>query len=136
MMELEARAYDASGNIGYSDVVNVTVSNDDSPPEVVIENPVDGSEVSGFVTVDVSATDNGNVAMVSLSIDGEEVEVAYDSTTLSYKWNAKSPGGKGNGKGNGKKSKVSSSAISTLTAVAEDEGGNRSSTTAKVSITK
>ncbi|NIN36666.1 MAG: S8 family serine peptidase, partial [Gammaproteobacteria bacterium] len=101
MMELEARAYDASGNTGYSDIVNVTVSNDDSPPEVIIENPVDGSEVSGFVTVDVSATDNGNVAMISLTIDGEEVEVTYDSTTLSYKWNAKSPGGKG--KGNGKK---------------------------------
>nr|NIN35498.1 hypothetical protein [Gammaproteobacteria bacterium]NIO62201.1 hypothetical protein [Gammaproteobacteria bacterium]NIQ19389.1 hypothetical protein [Gammaproteobacteria bacterium]NIT40860.1 hypothetical protein [Gammaproteobacteria bacterium] len=52
----------------------------------------------------------------------------------SYKWNAKSPGGKG--KGNGKKGTVSGSVISTLTAVAEDEGGNRSSTTAKVSITK
>ncbi|NIN34452.1 MAG: hypothetical protein GTO60_04905, partial [Gammaproteobacteria bacterium] len=101
MMELEARAYDASGNIGYSDVVNVTVSNDDSPPEVIIENPLDGSEVSGFVTVDISASDNGEVAMISLTIDGEEVMVANDSNTLSYKWNAKSPGGKG--KGNGKK---------------------------------
>nr|NIP52403.1 S8 family serine peptidase [Phycisphaerae bacterium]NIQ74796.1 S8 family serine peptidase [Gammaproteobacteria bacterium]NIR93957.1 S8 family serine peptidase [Gammaproteobacteria bacterium]NIV26340.1 S8 family serine peptidase [Gammaproteobacteria bacterium]NIW10481.1 S8 family serine peptidase [Gammaproteobacteria bacterium] len=128
-IDLEARAYDAAGNVGYSDVVTATVSNtnDETPPEVIIENPVNGSEVSGFVTVDVSAIDNGDVAMISLTIDGEEVMVTNDSTTLSYKWRTKPPRGKG---------KNSGPAISTLTAVAEDMGGNRSSTTAKVSITK
>ena len=70
--ELSAIAYDASGNIGYSNSVTVYVSNsqDTTTPEVAITSPAGESTVSGGATVRVSAIDNVEVNRVELYING------------------------------------------------------------------
>ena len=43
----------------YLDDVNVTTSNDTTPPVVTVTSPQNGAQVSGTVTVSASATDPG-----------------------------------------------------------------------------
>lgn len=121
-LALQARAYDAAGNTGSSETVTLSVSNDTIPPTVSILSPASGGTVSGTVTVSVSAIDNAKVAKVSLAIDGQEVAVSYGAS-LKYSWSV--PGVKGKGKGAG--------GTSTLTARAEDAGGNTGAATISVS---
>jgi hypothetical protein len=54
---LMARAYDASGNVGASAPVSITVNNDVTPPVVTITSPAVGSVLQGVVTVAVEASD-------------------------------------------------------------------------------
>ncbi len=72
--ELMAKAYDTAGNEGRSSVTTVTVANesddDTQAPLVAITSVQDGALVSGGITVDVSATDEGGVALVELYVDG------------------------------------------------------------------
>lgn len=124
-LALQARAVDTAGNAAVSSMVNVTVSNDITPPVVTITNPKNGSTVSGTVAVNVSATDDKKVAKITLTIDGKEVAVAYGAS-LSYSWNTDGKGGRG-----GKKAQSSSGAIA---ARAEDAAGNQA--TASVSVIK
>jgi hypothetical protein len=90
---LVAKAYDASGNVGTSQSIAVTVANssgnvvDSTPPVVTISNPKNGSTVSGNVAVAVAASDNVQVAGVTLYINGQQV--ASGSSSLSYKWNTR-----------------------------------------------
>ncbi len=44
---------------------------DNIPPNVSITNPIEGSTVSGTITVDVSATDNDKVSKVELYVDSQ-----------------------------------------------------------------
>jgi len=80
---LQAKAYDAAGNLGTSSSVSVTVANNTVPPTVTIGNPVSGAVVSGSVSISVSATDPDKVSQISLTIDGKQVALSYGST-LSY----------------------------------------------------
>ncbi|HRH87213.1 MAG TPA: S8 family serine peptidase [Rubrivivax sp.] len=119
---LVAKAYDASGNVGTSQSISVTVANstgnvvDSTPPVVTISNPKNGSVVSGTVTVAVGASDNVQVAGVTLYING--AQVASGSSSLSYKWNArKAPKG-----------------ANSIQAVARDSSGN--STTSSIQVTR
>jgi hypothetical protein len=123
---LVARAFDAAGNSTSSTSVGVTIANavaaatpvaDTTPPTVTISNPPNGSRVNGFVTVNVSSADNTGVASLSLSIDGS-VKFTGNVASTSYKWNTKS-------------TKVGSHTIS---AVATDRAGNR--TTQTIQVTK
>jgi thermitase len=109
-LPLQARAYDAAGNAASSATVTVTVANDTTPPTVAITSPAAGSTVSGTVAVNVSASDNKQVAKISLTIDGSQVAISYGSS-LSYSW--KVPKAKGKG-----------SATSTISAQALDAAGN------------
>jgi hypothetical protein len=121
-VSLQARAYDAAGNSASSGTVTVTVSNaasDTTPPAVTITNPVNGSTVSGTVSISVSATDDQKIAKIALSIDGQQVSVAYGSS-LSYNWSVP------------KSKNQKKPARSTLAARAEDAAGN--ATTASVSV--
>ncbi|WP_287125809.1 Ig-like domain-containing protein, partial [Desulfobacter sp.] len=72
--ELLAVAYDTAGNEGRSSVTTVTVANesddDTQAPLVAITSIQGGALVSGGITVDVSATDEGGVAIVELYVDG------------------------------------------------------------------
>ncbi|ACN15734.1 putative alkaline serine protease (subtilase family protein) [Desulforapulum autotrophicum HRM2] len=72
--ELMAVAYDTAGNAGWSSVITVTVANesddDTQAPVVAITSIQGGALVSGGITVDVSATDEGGVALVELYLDG------------------------------------------------------------------
>jgi hypothetical protein len=121
-LNLQARAYDGAGNSASSSTVAVTISNtakDTTAPSVSISNPANGSTVSGTVSVNVSATDNQNVAKITLTIDGKQVTVSYGSS-LSYNWSV--PKAKGRNKN------------STISARADDAAGNAA--TASVSVTR
>ena len=72
---LQARAYDAAGNMGSSGFITVTVLNvtpDVTPPTVQITSPVNGASVAGkTMHVDVTASDNVGVTRVDLLVDGK-----------------------------------------------------------------
>ena len=86
---LQARAYDAAGNVGWSTPVSVTVANSGSPggdsqaPSVSLGAPVAGATVSGSVSVWATASDNVGVAKVDLLVDGS---VVGTDSTYPYAW--------------------------------------------------
>ena len=82
---LHTRAYDAAGNAANSNPLVLAVSNDAVTPTVNITSPQNGTLVSGPVPITVRASDSNRVARLSLSINGQEVAVAY-GTSLSYVW--------------------------------------------------
>ena len=65
--------------------ITLAVANDTSTPTVNISNPQNGELVAGPIPIKVTASDSKRIAKVSLSINGQEVAVAY-GTTLSYLW--------------------------------------------------
>ena len=120
-----AIARDAAGNRRTSAPVTVTVANapppppgDTTPPTVRITTPVNGATISGTVTVEASASDNVGVAGVQFQLDGanggaEDTAAPY---SISFDTTATSNGSH------------------TLTAVARDAAGNRT-TSASVTVT-
>jgi len=123
---LLAKAFDAAGNAS-SATVTVKIVNDTTAPTVLLKSPTNGSTVTGVVTVSATATDNKKVAKIALSIDGNQVSVAYGSS-LSYSWDT-APKVKGGGR---KSTQTSSSPVPHgLTVTATDEAGN----TAQQSLT-
>ena len=110
---LNAKAYDASGNVA-SSTVSVNVANqvttaDVTPPTVAVVKPLNGQTVSGMVSISVLASDNVALSKVSLYIDG--ALVASGNGGLSYNWNSR---------------KVSAGSHS-IKAVASDAAGNSAS---------
>ncbi len=92
-MTLSAVASDAAGNDGQSAGVTVTVRNqpnaaDTTPPTVSISNPVNGSTVSGTVSILVSAQDNVSVARIELYINGQ-LNSTVTGSSLSTRWNTR-----------------------------------------------
>lgn len=94
---LTAAAYDAAGNEADSAAVAVSVANDSpavaadtTAPTLTINNPVDGSRVSGMVLISTTAADDsGNAGITQvLSIDGAVAGSAIGAD-IHYKWNAK-----------------------------------------------
>lgn len=85
---LQARAYDAAGNVGYTALATVTV--DGTPPTGAFVAPAPGATVSDEVLFQVSAADDLAVARVVFYVDGVEVgrdetapwEVTWDSGTV------------------------------------------------------
>jgi hypothetical protein len=114
---LTAVAHDAAGNTRTSAPVTVTVSNgpaaDAAPPMVSISSPANGATVSGTITVSASASDNVGVVGVEFFLDGVR---GGDDTTAPYSvpWDT-------TGTANGQH---------TLTAVARDAAGNRTTSAA------
>lgn len=80
---LQSKAYDAANNVGTSAAVNVTVSNDTTPPSTSITAPTDGATVSAVVSVTASATDNVGVTKVEFWLDGV---LQSTDTTSPYAW--------------------------------------------------
>jgi subtilisin family serine protease len=93
---LTAQAFDAAGNYA-SRAVSVTVANassssesgssgssDTTAPIATISSPADGSTVSGYVVVSVSATDNVGVTATRLYIDGGLVKSG--GSKFNYRW--------------------------------------------------
>ena len=119
---LVAYAFDAAGNSKASSAVSVGVSNtvvaDTTAPTVQITNPASGAQVSGMVSVNVSASDNAGAAGItqSLYIDGG-LRATGTGGSLSYNWNSRkvSPGSH------------------TIQAIARDAAGNQTTTTVQVS---
>lgn len=86
---LEAVAYDGSGNTGESSLVTVYVNNfkDTIPPVVSITSPSEGSPVGRKVIINVSASDNVGVSKIELFIDNVLKSAVSPGTSLSYNWN-------------------------------------------------
>jgi len=118
---LVARAYDAAGNATNSSSVVVNVANavalvaDTVAPTVSIRNPANNSVVAGVVSISASAADNRGISNLSLYVDGE-LKSSGNVSSTSYSWNTK---------------KVASGAH-TISAVATDTSGNRSTSTISV----
>jgi len=117
-----AQAYDAANNIGTSSVVTATVSNqpdavDNSAPSVSVIDPLNGSEVSGTVSISVSASDDVGVTQLSIDIDGSILCSSANTNTLTCNWNTRKLSG-----------------THAITAIARDAAGNTSGKTNLVSI--
>jgi hypothetical protein len=117
-----AYASDAAGNEGASSDVYAVVDNvpdvsDTTPPTVDINNPGDGSTVSGRVAIGVDGWDDVNVATVKLYIDGQ-LRSSASSASLDYSWNTR---------------KVASGAH-TIVAEAVDTSGNIANRSIQVTI--
>jgi chitodextrinase len=114
---LTAVARDAAGNKSTSTVVNVVVSNpvpDTTPPSVSLTAPANGSTVSGAaVTVSGTATDNVGVAGVQFKLDGANLGAEDTTAPYSITWNTT----------------LTPNGSHTLTAVARDAAGNKSTST-------
>lgn len=107
---LQAKAYDAAGNVGSSATVSVSVQNaaaDTTPPSAAILSPATGAKVAKTVKVSVTSSDNVAVKRVDLLVDGK-VYASSTSATVDFSWNT---------------SKVSRGSHS-LQAVAYDAAGN------------
>lgn len=123
-----AYAFDAAGNSKTSTSVSVNVANsttnlvpapiDTTPPVVKITNPTNGSNVSGTVSISVTASDDAGAAGIkqSLYIDGA-LKASGIGGSLSYKWNTR---------------KIARGSH-TIMAVAVDAAGNKSSSSTQVS---
>ena len=102
--------------------ITVTVSNgpppDTTPPSVSITSPANGATVQSTVTVTASASDNVGVAGVQFQLDGASLGGEDTAAPYSVSWNT-------TGAANGSH---------TLTAVARDAAGNRT-TSAAVTVT-
>ena len=118
---LVAVAVDAAGNARSSATVSVNVANnviaDTSAPVVKISNPLDGSKVSGNVSIKVAASDNGGSTGISqqLLINGKMVATSSGGS-LSYNWNTRKIG----------------AGSYTIQAVAADAAGNKSTSSVQV----
>lgn len=109
---LSAVARDAAGNRTTSAAVMVTVANstqDTVPPSVAITAPANGATVSAAVTVTANASDNVGVAGVQFQLDGVVLGTEVTSAPYSTSWNTT----------------TASNGSHTLTAVARDAAGNR-----------
>jgi len=119
---LTAVARDAAGNRATSVAVAVTVSNgappDTTPPMVSITSPTSGASVSGTVTMTANASDNIGVVGVQFLLDGANVGAEVTAAPYSAPWDTT----------------TASRGSHTLTAVARDAAGNRT-TSAPVSVT-
>ncbi|KAB0666916.1 hypothetical protein F6V25_03410 [Oryzomonas japonica] len=87
---LQAKAYDAAGNVGQSGVVSVTVAGSDTTaPTVSVTSPATGSVVSGTVTIAATASDNVGVSRVEFYENGALLYAA-NTAPYSYSWNTTS----------------------------------------------
>src|SRR5437773_2681689 len=115
---LTAVARDLLGGTWTSDPVTVTVFNDTTPPTVSITSPVSGTIVAGTISVMASASDNVGVVGVQFLLDGANVGAEVTAAPYSAPWDTI----------------TASRGSHTLTAVARDGAGNRT-TSAPVSVT-
>ncbi|GFO63689.1 Ig-like domain-containing protein [Geomonas paludis] len=82
---LTAKAYDAAGNLGQSQVLTVNVSNDLIAPTVSLASPVSGTTVSGTVAVTANASDNVGVSKVEF-YRNNVLQATVAASPYSYNW--------------------------------------------------
>jgi subtilisin family serine protease len=120
MVSLVAVARDAAGNAASSSATSVNVANaaaDTVAPTVAISNPVNGSRVSGNVSIQVEAADASGSAGLTQTLFINNKQVAKTTgATLHYSWNTRkvAPGSH------------------VIEAVARDASGNQTSASVQV----
>src|SRR5438876_267011 len=113
-----AVARDAAGNRTTSAPVTITVANDTTAPTVSITSPANGATVSGTITVSADAADD--IGVVGVQFFGDGASLGAEDATAPYSISFNTTG--------------ASNGLHTLTAVARDAAGNRT-TSAPVTIT-
>ena len=91
-VSLQARSYDAAGNVGVSSIsVNVLNASDSVSPSVSITSPSEGSSIptKGSLVISSSASDNVGVTQIDILFDGRVRDTCYDSTTCSVSLNVR-----------------------------------------------
>src|SRR6266404_5759003 len=111
---LTAVARDSLGMLWTSDPVTVTVFNDTTPPTVSITSTASGTIVAGTISVTASASDNVGVAGVQFRLDGVNAGTEVTAAPYSVSWD----------------STTASNGSHSLTAVARDGAGNRTTSVA------
>ncbi len=81
-----AKAYDAAGNVGQSQVVTVNVANDVTAPTVALTSPSGGSTVSGTVSLTANASDNVGVNKVEFYQNNTLIGTS-STAPYSFSWN-------------------------------------------------
>jgi thermitase len=96
---LEARAYDAAGNVGTSAAVNVAVNNGSSPGNggdedavitpltVAITSPNDGDKVTRVTRINVEASGGIRVVLLELFVNGSLLDTAVNTSSNEFNWN-------------------------------------------------
>src|SRR5947208_6092354 len=111
-------AQDAAGNLNTASTsTDNSVSFDATGPTVSITSPASGVTVSGTITVTASASDNVGVVGVQFLLDGLNGGAEDTTSPYSVSWNTT----------------TSSNGSHTITAVARDTAGNRT-TSAPVTV--
>ncbi len=88
---LEAKGYNAAGNIGSSGIYTVTINNnsiDTITPLVTITSPANGVKVSGTVSIQSTATDNVGVTKMEVYIDNV-LKSTVTGASVRLSWNTK-----------------------------------------------
>ena len=114
-------AYDAAGNLSaQSSSASATTQAppDTTPPTVSITSPVSGATVGGTTSVTANASDNVGVVGVQFLLDGANLGAEDTAAPYSVSWNTT----------------TANNGSHTLTAVARDAAGNRT-TSAAVTVT-
>jgi len=89
---LIAKGYDASGNVGQSANVLVTVNNtgpDTTAPSASVVSPANNASVSGMVTVTASVSDNVGVSRVRFYVNGS-LKSTVTTAPYVYNWDTSS----------------------------------------------
>src|SRR5207244_3102792 len=112
-------AQDAAGNLNSASTsTDNSVTFDATAPTVGIASPASGTTVSGTITVSANASDNVGVVGVQFQLDGVNAGAEVTTPPYSVPWNTT----------------TSSNGSHTITAVARDAAGNRT-TSAPVTVT-
>ena len=112
-------AQDAAGNIGpASNEAAGTATADVTPPTVSLTSPANGATVTGSITVSANASDDVGVAGVQFFLNGTALGAEDTSAPYSITWNTT----------------TCSNGSYTLTAIARDASGNRT-TSAGIGVT-
>lgn len=83
---IRAKAQDLSGNVNYTNTIQVLVDNQDNiNPTGALIFPFTGQTLAGEVTIIIEANDNEGVSFVNLYIDGDSVET-FDEPPYRYTW--------------------------------------------------
>jgi hypothetical protein len=83
---VQAKAYDATGNVGSSALISVSVQNvATNPPTATVSSPANGATVSSTTTVSVNGTDYTAVTNVEWYLDGT-LAGSSASASASFSW--------------------------------------------------
>jgi len=112
-------AQDVAGNVSApSNEAAVAVLGDTAAPVVSVTAPADQATVTGAITVSATASDNVGVVGVQFQLDGTTLGAERATPPYTFTWDSSS----------------TSNAAHTLSAVARDAAGNRTTATVNVTV--
>ena len=84
---IRAKAQDLSGNVNYTNTIQVLVDNQDNiNPTGALIFPFTGQTLAGEVTIIIEADDNEGISFINLYIDGDSV-ATFAEPPYRYTWN-------------------------------------------------